>query len=207
MAITKQENQNQVAQPHSRLIRLIAIVLLVLIVIVGLTILIIWLTIKPKKLVYYIDDGSIHGYNLSNGNHLDASYYFLLRAYNPNKKVSVYYDKVDVSVKYDDKVVSRGTINPFYQPKRNTTLFKLNLASHDVILPDEAARDLKVDRSSGQVELGVNVRAKLRFKVGMWKSRHYRMKVWCAPIMVHLSSSYKGVQKTTFQSVKCDVDF
>ncbi|KAL4591624.1 hypothetical protein LXL04_004593 [Taraxacum kok-saghyz] len=199
MATNKPPTSNQPA--HSKLVRLIAIVLLVLIVLVGLTILIIWLTIKPKKLVYSIDDGSIHNYNLSNGNHLNSTYYFMLRAYNPNKKVAIYYDKVDVTVLYDDETLSRGIIDPFHQPKRNATRFKLNLASHDVPLHDQTARDLKAERSSGQVEMTVKLRAKIRFKVGVWKSRHYHMKVSCAPIMVHFSSSSKGFQRTI-----CDVD-
>ncbi|KAK1429141.1 hypothetical protein QVD17_11344 [Tagetes erecta] len=190
-----------VARPQSKLIRVIAIVLLALIVIVGLAILIVWLTIKPKKLVYSIDDGSIHNYNLSNANHLNATYNFILRAYNPNKKVSIYYDKVDIVVMYDDDTISRGTIDPFYQPKRNATRFKLNLASHDVSLREEVARDLKVERTSGRVEMVVNLKARIRFKVGVWKSRHYHMKVSCAPIMVHFSTSSKGFQRTI-----CDVD-
>nr|XP_043613298.1 uncharacterized protein At1g08160-like [Erigeron canadensis] len=202
MAITKTENQNPIVPGHSRLVRLIAIVLLALIVLVGLTVLIIWLTIKPKKLVYYIDDASINNYNLTHHNHLNATYSFILRAHNPNKKVSVYYDKVDLSVLYDDEAVSRGTIDPFYQPKRNTTIFKLNnLASCDVALPEQTARDIKAERSSGRIEMIVKLRARIRFKVGVWKSRHYRLKVTCEPVLVHFSTSSKG-----FQSTKCDVD-
>ncbi|KAK9079094.1 hypothetical protein SSX86_000764 [Deinandra increscens subsp. villosa] len=199
MANAKPATQNPSGRP--RLIRLIAIVLLALIVLVGLTVLIIWLTIKPKKLVYSIDDGSIHNYNLSNANHLNATYNFILRAYNPNKKVSVYYDKVDIVVMYDDDTLSRGTIDPFHQPKRNATRFKLNLASHDVPLRDDVAREIKTERSSGRVEMTVKLKARIRFKVGAWKSRHYHMKVSCAPIMVHFSTSSKGFQRTI-----CDVD-
>ncbi|KAI3523358.1 hypothetical protein L1887_01422 [Cichorium endivia] len=199
MAETKPPTPNP--PTRSKLVRLIAIVLLALIVLVGLVILIIWLTIKPKKLVYSIDDGSIHNYNLSNGNHLNSTYNFILRAYNPNKKVSIYYDKVDIAVLYDDETLTRGTIDPFYQPKRNATRFMLNLASHDVLLPDQIARDLKVERTSGRVEMTVKLRARIRFKVGVWKSRHYHMKVSCAPIMVHFSTSSKGFQRTI-----CDVD-
>ncbi|XP_076907138.1 uncharacterized protein At1g08160-like [Bidens hawaiensis] len=201
MANAKPPTQNAAGPTHSKLIRIIAIVLLALIVLVGLTILIIWLTIKPKKLVYSIDDASINNYNMSNTNHLNATYNFILRAYNPNKKVSIYHDKVDIAVLYDDETISRGTIHPFHQPKRNATRFKLNLASHDMSLPDVVARDLKTERSSGQVEMAVNLKARIRFKVGGWKSRHYHMKVSCAPIMVHFSSSSKGFQRTI-----CDVD-
>lgn len=202
MANTDPITHNPVGPTRFNLMRLIMFVLLALIVLVGLTVLIIWLTIRPRKLVYTIENGSIRNYNLSNGNHLNATYNFLLTAYNPNKKVSIYYDKVDINVLHDDETISRGTINPFYQPKRNTTCFKLNLASHDVVLLDPVARDIKVERSSGKVELRVKLKARIRFKVGVWKSRHFRMKVSCAPIMVHFSSSSK-----VFQKSKCDVDF
>ncbi|KAK1435113.1 hypothetical protein QVD17_00873 [Tagetes erecta] len=201
MANANPTTQSPVNPTRFKLMKLIIFVLLALIILVGLTVLIIWLTIRPRKLVYFIENGSIHNYNLSNGNHLNATYNFILSAHNPNKKVSIYYDKVDINVLYDDETISRGTINPFYQPKRNTTRFKLNLASHDVVLLDPIARDIKEERSSGQLKLHVKLKARIRFKVGVWKSRHYRMKVSCAPIMVHFSSS-KGFQRT-----KCDVDF
>lgn len=208
MPITKSETQNPNRPTHSKLIRLIAFVLLTLIVLVGLTVLIIWLTIKPKKLVYSIDDASIHNYNLTNDHHLYATYNFILRAYNPNKKASIYYDKIDIKVMYDDETLGAGTIDPFYQPRRNTTFLKPNLASHDLTLPGEIIKDLKVDRSSGQLELGVKLKARIRFKVGAWKSRHYRLKVSCAPVMVRFYSSSKGFQKTItgFQRTMCDVD-
>ncbi|KAI3716556.1 hypothetical protein L1987_67514 [Smallanthus sonchifolius] len=202
MANANPSTRNPAGPTHFKLMRLIAIVLIALIILVGLTVLVIWLTIKPKKLIYSIDDGSLHNYNLSNANHLNATYNFILRAYNPNKKVYIYYDKVDIDVLYDKETISKGTIDPFYQPKRNTTRFKLNLASHDVALLDPIALNLKVESSLGRVELGVKLKARIRFKVGVWKSRHYRMKVSCTPIIVHFSSSSKGFQRTM-----CDVDF
>ncbi|XP_076960873.1 uncharacterized protein At1g08160-like [Bidens hawaiensis] len=185
-----------------KLLKVILIVLFAIVVLVVLTILIIWLTIKPKKLVYYIDNGSIHNYNLSNANHLNATYNFILIAHNPNKRVSIYNDKVDVDVLYVEETIAKGNIDPFYQQKRSTTSFKLDLASHDVPLPDHIARDLKVERSLGRVELDVKLKARVRFKVGVWKSRHYHMKVSCEHIILHFSSSSK-----VFQRTKCDVDF
>ncbi|KAJ0778360.1 putative Late embryogenesis abundant protein, LEA_2 subgroup [Helianthus debilis subsp. tardiflorus] len=203
MATPNNPTQNLVRPTRFKLVRLIVIVLLALIIFVGLTVLIIWLTIKPKKLVYSIDDVAIHNYYLSNANHLNATYNLTLSAYNPNKKVSIYYDKVDIIVLYDDETISRGTIDAFYQSKINTTRFKLNLASHDVALPDRIARDLKVERTLGRVELRVKLKTRIRFKLGMWKSRQYdHIKVSCAPLMVHFSSSSKGFQRTM-----CDVDF
>ncbi|KAM0024854.1 hypothetical protein Hdeb2414_s0022g00620411 [Helianthus debilis subsp. tardiflorus] len=86
MATPNNPTQNLVRPTRFKLVRLIVIVLLALIIFVGLTVLIIWLTIKPKKLVYSIDDVAIHNYYLSNANHLNATYNLTLSAYNPNKQ-------------------------------------------------------------------------------------------------------------------------
>ena len=113
---------------HSNLVRTIAIVLLALIVIAGLIILIIWLTVKPKKLIYTVEEASIRGYNLTN-NHLNSTFNFVIRAYNPNTKVSIYYDRVEVSVSYDDQLVAFNSLDSFYQPRRTVTHLRPKLVA------------------------------------------------------------------------------
>lgn len=174
-------------------------VLLALIILVSLAVLIIWLTVKPKRLIYTIEDGSIHGYNLTN-NQLKANFDFILRAYNPNTKLSIYYDKMEVSVYYDDQTVAFDTVSPFFQPHRNVTRLGLKLVAKDVTLFQSAAKDLSLEKSSGEVELDVKVKARIRFKVKAWKSRRRTMRVSCKPVLVHFSSS-KGFERSF-----CDVD-
>lgn len=185
---------------HSMLVRAIAILLLALIVLVGVTVLIIWVAVKPKKLVYTIEDGSIHGFNLTNNNHLNATFNLVIRSYNPNSKVSIYYDKVEVFISYDDETVAFNTVDPFFQPRRNVTHLGVKLVAQDVALFGAVAKDLKLEKSAGEVELDVRVKAKIRFKVGVWKSRHRTMRILCSPTMVHFSSS------KTFERTYCDID-
>ncbi|KAK3024429.1 hypothetical protein RJ639_044603 [Escallonia herrerae] len=188
------------ARPRqSILVRVIAMVLLALIVLVGLAVLIIWLSVRPKHLVYSIEDGSIHDYNLSN-NHLNANFHFVLRAHNPNSKVSIYYDKMEATVYYNDETLAFNTVEPFFQPHRNVTRIGLNLGAKDVSLYDPVAKDLKLERSAGEVELEVRLKAKIRFKVGAWKSKHRTLRISCEPVMVHFSSS------KNFGRALCDVD-
>lgn len=184
---------------HSVLVRTIAMVLLALIVLVGVAVLIIWLAVRPKRLVYTIEDGSIHGFNLTN-NHLNATFNLVIRSYNPNSKVSIYYDKVEVLVSYDDQNVAFNTVAPFFQPRRNVTHLGVKLVAQDVALYGAVAKDLGLEKSSGEVELDVRVKAKIRFKVGVWKSRHRTMRILCSPTLVHFSSS------KSFDRTYCDID-
>ncbi|KAL6967136.1 hypothetical protein U1Q18_032940 [Sarracenia purpurea var. burkii] len=188
------------AQPrHSKLVRTIAILLLGLIVLVGLAVLIIWLAVRPKKLVYSVEDASIHGFNLTK-NHLNATFNFVIRAYNPNHKASIYYDKVEAAVSYDDETLAFSTGQPFFQPHRNVTRLAVRLVAQDAPLSAAVARDLRLEKSSGEVELDLRMTARIRFKVGVWKSRHRTLKILCSPTLVQFSSS------KSFQRTICDVD-
>uniref|UniRef100_A0A5B7AW29 Late embryogenesis abundant protein LEA-2 subgroup domain-containing protein n=1 Tax=Davidia involucrata TaxID=16924 RepID=A0A5B7AW29_DAVIN len=185
---------------HSKLVRCIAIVLLALIVLVGIAVLILWLAIKPKRFVYTIEDGSVHGFNLNNDDHFNATFDIVLRSYNPNGKVSIYYDKMEVTVSYEDEMMAFNTVDPFFQPHRNVTRLEVKLMAQDVSLIGFAAKNLRLEKSSGEVELDVRVKAKVRLKVGVWKSGHRTLKIFCSPVLVHFSSS-KGFERTF-----CDVD-
>ncbi|OVA17927.1 Late embryogenesis abundant protein [Macleaya cordata] len=184
---------------RSSILRCIAITLLALIVIVGLTVLITWLVIRPKKLVYTVEAGKVEQFNI-HYNHLNATFDFVLRAYNPNKKVSVYYDSIDVSVSYDDQPIAYQTVQPFFQPRRNITRLELKPTGQAVPLQGSVSRDLRLEKSSGEIQFEVRVKARIRFKVGRWKSSHYTVRVKCSPVEVHLSSPKK------FDRTECDVD-
>uniref|UniRef100_A0A5B7AY86 Late embryogenesis abundant protein LEA-2 subgroup domain-containing protein n=1 Tax=Davidia involucrata TaxID=16924 RepID=A0A5B7AY86_DAVIN len=185
---------------HSKLVRCIAIVLLALIVLVCIVVLTIWLVIKPKRLVYTIEDGSIYGFNLTTKNHLNATFNFVLRSYNPNRRVSIYYDKLEVMVYYSDEVVAFNTVDPFFQPHRNVTRLGVKPVAQDVSMLGSEARDLRLEKSAGVVELDILVKAKIRFKVGVWKSRRRTLRILCSPVTVHFSSS------KNFERTFCDID-
>ncbi|KAJ4724997.1 putative Late embryogenesis abundant (LEA) hydroxyproline-rich glycoprotein family [Melia azedarach] len=191
--------QQSVSRKHTGLFRWIAIFLLTLIVIVGIVVLIVWLIIKPKRLVYTIEDASVHNFNLYN-NHLNSTFNFVIRAHNPNGRASIYYDSIEVSVAYDDQSIAFNTLEPFRQPTRNVSRLEAKLVSQNVALSNSISQDLKLEKSAGEVELDVHIKAKIRFKVGVWKSDHRTLRVVCSPVMVHFSSS------KSFQRADCDID-
>lgn len=189
------------AAPAKRtgLVRCIAIVLLALIVLAGIVVLIIWLVVKPKRPVYTIEDGSVHDFNVNN-NHLNSTFGFVIRAHNPNGRASIYYDSIEVSVAYDDQNVAFSTLVPFHQPTRNVTRLDAKLLAQNVAISSSIAKDLKLEKTSGEIELAVRFKAKIRFRVGAWKSNHRTLRVVCDPVMLHFSSS------KSFQRTYCDID-
>lgn len=183
---------------RSWLLRSIALAALALIVVTVLVVLIVWVSVQPRKLKYSIEHGSIGAYNLTK-DVLNAKFHFVLRANNPNRRISFYYDRIDVSVLYEDQILSVGNVAPFYQPRRNVTHLDLDLAAKNEKLYVAVARDLRVDRASGDADLNVKIRAKIRMKIGVFKI-HRKLKVLCESLRVPFSSS------NGFQRVPCHVD-
>ncbi|XP_049411894.1 uncharacterized protein At1g08160-like [Solanum stenotomum] len=180
-------------------VRCIALIVLTIIVIVGLTILVIWLSVKPRRPIYSIENASLHNYNMTKNEHLYGNFNFTLKAYNPNSRVSIYYDSIEVKLFYNSLQIAFNNAETFFQPHRNVTYLDLFLSAKDVALYGDIARDLKTERTSGAVEVEIKVRAKIRFKVGIWKSSHRKLKLSCSPRVP--ASSTKSSQISP-----CDLD-
>ncbi|KAF8397767.1 hypothetical protein HHK36_016689 [Tetracentron sinense] len=174
-----------------RLSNCIPITILFSVLLFCLSVFIVWLVIRPKGLVYTIEDGSVHGFDLKN-NHLNATFDFILRSYNHNRKVSVNYDSIKVSVSYEGETIASDFFEPFFQPHRNVTRFEVKPVARSVSLMEFVARDLRLEKSSGKVRLAVEVKARIGFKVGVWNSAHRTLRVLCSPVVVFVSSSEKA---------------
>ncbi|KAF5182643.1 NDR1/HIN1-like protein [Thalictrum thalictroides] len=179
--------------------RCILFTLIAIIVLLGLIVLITWLVIRPKKLVYTIESGKASGFELHK-NHLNASFHFCLKAYNPNRRVALYYDSIQAFVFYDDQRIAFQTLEPFFQPRHNATRLEFKTMGQSVALPNSVAKDLRLEKASGDIELEIRLKARIRFKVGVWKSSHYNLKVFCSNVEIHPNST------RTFKQKECDVD-
>lgn len=188
------------ARPRPSFLRIIAIVILILIILFGLAVLITWLSIRPKHLVYIVEEASIHNFNIDNSNRLNSTFDFVVRAHNPNTRVSIYYDSIEARVEYDDQILARDAVPPFFQSHKNVSRLEVKLKSQSVALFGSVPKDLKLERSSGEVELSVAMKARVRLKVGAWKSHHMKLKVYCSPVLVRFSSN------VTFQRTHCDAE-
>lgn len=105
-------------------------------------------------------------------------------------------------IRYDNQMIALTEASPFFQPHRNTTRLDIETVANSTQLQDQVAKDLKHDKSTGNIGLEVRVRARIRFKVGVVKSKHYKLRVYCTPVNVGFSPN----SATSFDRVYCDVE-
>ncbi|KAJ0970163.1 hypothetical protein J5N97_023040 [Dioscorea zingiberensis] len=181
-------------------LRCICITFLILIIIFGITILIIWLIIRPAPIEYTIEDAKVHNFNISSNNALNATFNLTFMSNNRNNKIGLWYDSIDITIWYDNQMVAFGESSPFFQPKKNETTINVDAVAQSTPLMTSVAKNLKKDRSFSEVNLVVKLHARIRFKVGAVKTKHYVMRVECSPVTVNFSS------KARFDRKSCDVD-
>ncbi|PIM98949.1 hypothetical protein CDL12_28562 [Handroanthus impetiginosus] len=186
------------SQPPA-VVRCVALVSLALIIFATVIVIIIWLAVQPKRLNYSVELGSISGYNFTNDHLITANFRFVLRTENPNNRVSFYYDKIVVKVSYEEQNLCADNVPPFYQRSGNVTRLDLNMAAKDAAVHGGAAEDLEREQESGDLDVEVKLRAKIRIKIGLLRV-HRTLKVVCGPLKVPFSSS------KVFKRVRCDVD-
>ncbi|XP_062104557.1 uncharacterized protein At1g08160-like [Humulus lupulus] len=204
---TTTEDHQQTKPPRTRperhiLIIWLATLLLVLTVAVGLVVLMVRLVLHPKRLVFSVEDSSVQHFHISNDNHLKASFNFTLRSYNPNSRLSIYYDSIEFEVYYRNQTLAFGAVDhPFFQHRKHKVT-RLNLtatttATMFISLPSSVSGDLRNQKKVVEVDLKLNGR--IRFKVGVWKSSHRTLTVVCPDVWIDFS------EFKTFHQSNCDV--
>lgn len=190
------------ARPSSRpsVLRCFAVAIVLIVVLLGLAVLVFWLAVRPKPLEFTVDGARVRGFNIS-GHALDTAFDLTLSAHNPNHRVSVYYDSLEVSVWLDEQAVAVAEAAPFHQPRRNVTTMEVAPAARGAPLLGPEEKNLKRERSGGWLGLEVRVRARIRLKVGAIKTRHYVLRAYCPSVMVRFAAP-----SPEFNKVYCDVD-
>jgi len=113
--------------------------------------------------------------------YLNADVTFDVRAENPNKKIGIYYYALDVTLSSENQNISSGSIPPYYQGHQNTTLLYLNMKGQDVGMTPSIGSALQTSLKDvdSSILLHARTMAKVRIKVGSWKSHASKFQIDC----------------------------
>ncbi|WZZ92055.1 hypothetical protein YC2023_120634 [Brassica napus] len=175
-------------------------------ILLGIAALIIWLIFRPNAIKFHVADAKLTQFTLGADNNLRYNLDLNFTIRNPNRRIGVYYDQIEVRGYYGDQRFGNGNVAPFYQGHKNTTEVGSKLEGQGlVVLNGGDRKDLDEDLKSGIYRIDAKLRLRVRFKFGLIKSWRFKPKVRC-DLKVPLGSSNvtSGFQ---FQRTKCDIDF
>lgn len=163
-----------------------------------------YLVFRPHLPEFRIVSASVSNLNL-NQSELTADWMFNLHVKNPNRKLSVHYERLEASVFFgDDLELARTQLPPLFQDRNNESTVQFQLGVISEYVDDKVVREISKERDRGSVEFGVRVLTVARFTSGVWRMREHVMRVYCDSVRIG-NFKLDGTGTSLGQSEKCDV--
>ncbi|KFK38532.1 hypothetical protein AALP_AA3G126200 [Arabis alpina] len=169
---------------HSRrnLYRRIIWSIIFILFIIFLTILLIWAILQPSKPRFLLQDATVYAFNVSGNppNLLTSNFQITLSSRNPNDKIGIYYDRLDVYATYRSQQITFPTsIPPTYQGHKEVNIWSPFVYGTSVPVAPYNAVGLDNDHDNGGVKLIIKADGRVRWKVGTFITGKYHLYVRC----------------------------
>ncbi|KAF2585938.1 hypothetical protein F2Q70_00037483 [Brassica cretica] len=150
--------------------------------IICLTILLIWAILQPSKPRFILQDATVYAFNVSGNppNLLTSNFQITLSSRNPNDKIGIYYDRLDVYATYHSQQITfRTSIPPTYQGHKEVNIWSPFVYGTSVPVAPFNAVSLDGDQDNGAVTLIIRADGRVRWKVGTFITGKYHLYVRC----------------------------
>ncbi|XP_059646590.1 NDR1/HIN1-like protein 1 [Cornus florida] len=176
-----------------KLIRRFCAGLLIFNLILLIMILLVWAILQPKKPRFILQDATVYAFNVSAPNFVTSTIQITISSRNPNDKIGIYYDKLDVYAIYRSQQITYYTgIPPTYQGHKDVNVWSPFISGVNVPVAPYNGIALSQEQAGGSVQLIIKIDARVRWKVGTFTSGKYRLHVKC-PAFLTFGSQTTGI--------------
>ncbi|KAK7387199.1 hypothetical protein VNO78_27786 [Psophocarpus tetragonolobus] len=134
----------------------------------GVATLIIFLGIKPKNPTFDIPNANLNAVYFDSPEYFNGDFTLLANITNPNRKIDVRFESLDVELFFSDRVISTQSIQPFTQRRRESRLESLHFVSSLVFLPKDLGVNLEGQVQGNRVKYNVRGTFKVRVSMGFF---------------------------------------
>ncbi|KAB5569260.1 hypothetical protein OIU76_007852 [Salix suchowensis] len=193
------------ASPPRNTRRALCTFITIFLLLAGLAVLIVWLIYRPHKPQFTVLGAAIYDLNTTSPPFISTSMQFTLVTRNPNRRVSIMYDKLTAYVSYRNQAITSSlALPPLYHATKSTVALSPVLGGAGVPVSVEATNGLVMDEAYGVVALSVVLLGRLRWKAGVIYTGRYGVYVKC-DVWVGLKKGIVG-QVPLLGSPQCKVD-
>ncbi|KAF9587091.1 hypothetical protein IFM89_039699 [Coptis chinensis] len=152
-------------------------------------ILLIYLLLHPSKPEFFLREANLYQLNLSGPHLLNSSIQITVVSKNPNQKVGIYYDQLQLYASYKgQQITTEASLPPFYQGHQDDNILTALLIGSFLPVASSFGDEVSRDQNTGTLVLSLKVNGRLRWKVGTWVSSRYRLNVDCVTVMAFPNS-------------------
>ncbi|KAK4834298.1 hypothetical protein QYF36_020424 [Acer negundo] len=163
-----------------RLFQRIIAGILIFLLIALITILLVWAILRPTKPRFIIQDATVYAFNVSSPNLLTSNFQVTISSRNPNDKVGIYYDRLDIYAIYrNQQITYRTAIPSTYQGHKEINVWSPYVYGTAVPVAPYNAVSLAEDQNNGVIPLIFKIDGRVRWKVGTLITAKYHLYVKC----------------------------
>ncbi|KAJ0703236.1 putative Late embryogenesis abundant protein [Helianthus annuus] len=187
---------------------LICQILITILVILGIIVLVFWLIFRPNAPKFHVNDATLTQFTLSPDN--NTLYYNLavnMTFRNPNKRIGIYYDRIEAHAEYHDKRFDTEYLERFYLGHKDEKDVSAVFVGQQVLASNDI-RELrsKYDSDTSERVYDIDLRLKLRVRLKVWWAKPKFKPQFECDLKVPLTSGGVGSNRR-FERTKCDFDW
>ncbi|KAJ6994365.1 NDR1/HIN1-like protein 1 [Populus alba] len=176
-----------------RFVRLLFAVILTFLLIALIVILLVWAILRPSKPKFILQDATVYAFNVSYPSFITSNFQVTVSSRNPDDRVGIYYDRLDIYATYrDQQITLRTSIPSSYQGHKETNVWSPFIYGNSVPVSPYNSVALSQDQGAGVVMLMIKIDGRVRFKVGTFISAKYNLHVRC-PAYIQFGSRTSGI--------------
>ncbi|WCJ32560.1 Late embryogenesis abundant (LEA) hydroxyproline-rich glycoprotein family [Euphorbia peplus] len=146
---------------------IICLIFSLVLIFFGIATLIIYLVIKPKNPVFDISNANLNSIYFDSPQYFNGDLTFLANISNPNQKIDVRFEQVDIELYFFDRLIGIQAPQPFTQRRKETRLGSVHVISSLVFLPLDLAAQLQRQVQNNKIIYNVRGTFKVRAMVGL----------------------------------------
>lgn len=133
----------------------------------GIATLIIYVSVKPRNPVFDTPNASLNTIYFDSPEYLNGDFLFLANFSNPNKRINVRFEYLNIELYFNERVIASQAAQPFSQRKGEVRLQTFHLISSLVYLPQNHAMELRKQVLSNRVQYNIRGTFKVRANLGL----------------------------------------
>lgn len=166
-----------------------------------LVILLVWAILRPHKPRFVLQDVTVYAFNASVPNFLTTNIHVTISSRNPNHRIGVYYDKLDIYAIYrNQQITLRSSIPPSYQGHKEVDVWSPFIYGTEVPVAPFNSMTLTQEQAAGTIFLMVKIDGRVRWKVGTFTSGRYHLYVKCPAYIIFPKSTATAAQESAASS-------
>ncbi|GLT83730.1 hypothetical protein SLE2022_020020 [Rubroshorea leprosula] len=134
----------------------------------GIATLIIFLAIKPRNPMFDTPNARLNTIYFDSPEYFNGDFVFLANFTNPNKKIDVRFEYLDIELYFKDRLIAAQAIQPFSQRRGEVRLESVHLISSLVYLPQNLSMELRKQVLSNRIQYNIRGTFKVRATMGLF---------------------------------------